>query len=62
MKHFLQSLSEILVGSQRRSPLHHEFITIGDQVFAVAHSREEMGRIMRSPGRKVHGYVYRSRM
>lgn len=62
MPKLFQNIGEVVCGSERHAPLNRQFITIGNQVFAVAHSRAEMARIMRMRDQKVAGYVLQHRM
>jgi hypothetical protein len=62
MPKLFQNIGEVICGSQKDSSPNRQVITIGDQVFAVAHSREEMARIMRMRDRQVTGYVLQHRM
>jgi hypothetical protein len=62
MPKLIQNIGAVICGSGRHSPPNRQFVTIGNQVFAVAHSREEMARIMRMHDRQVAGYVLQHRM
>jgi len=62
MPKFFQNLSGVICGSEKHSPQNREIIIIGDQLFAVAHSRDEMARMMQRVDPQVTGYVFQHRM
>lgn len=62
MKNILHSLSAVLGGGEKISSPKQQFVTVGGQVFAVAHSQQEMSRLMRMPNQNVEGYVFKHRV
>lgn len=62
MSKLFHNFGEAICSSERHSPPNRQFITIADQIFAVAHSRDEMARMMRAGDPKVTGYVLQHRM
>jgi hypothetical protein len=62
MTNLLHNFGKIIFGSTRNASANREIIRIGGEVFAVAHSAEEMTKMMRMRNQKVTGYVLQHHM
>jgi hypothetical protein len=62
MKTFCKAVATVIERTPRKSLPAHHFVTVGEDVFAVVRSTEEMTRAMNAYGGNVTGYAFLHRM